>query len=363
MRRNLLVALVLLAACGEEEGGGPPKQIHLLGRVERSATVFRRLVVAGDTVPDSLITWSVDLPGHVTFLDSARLRFDSAGTVNFTAVVGTDTFELLRPVPPPPTVVFDQVSDSGNRDLWRVALDGQDLVRLTTHAADDRDPFVVGDQVTYISRRNGPPDLWRMALAGGGQVQLTSTADEEMDPAVTAASAVAYTRLLGGIPKLYRSTGGAAVAVTDAFSAGAVDGSPSWAPTGDRIVFASSQGGPVRLWTARISTGALDTLPGRAISGADVEPAWSPDGGRIAFASSREGPTEIYLLTLATGVATRLTTAGGINGRPAWTGDGRILFVTWVAGHPTLRWLDPLFPEQVHEIPVGDDADHPTSPW
>jgi dipeptidyl aminopeptidase/acylaminoacyl peptidase len=359
----VLGALALVAACGEEEGGGPPKEIRFLGRVERSATVLRRVVVGGDTIPDSLISWSADLPGHVTFLDSARVRFDSTGTVTFTAVVGADAFVLVREIPPPPTVVFDQVSDSGNRDIWRVALDGQDLVRLTTDAADDRDPYVVGGQVTYISRRGGPPDLWRMPIAGGGPTRLTTTADEEMDPAASAGSALAYIRLLGGIPKLYRSSGGAALPVTGAFSPGAVDGSPSWSPSGDRIAFASSQGGPVRLWMARISTGALDTLPGRAITGADVEPAWSPDGGRIAFASSREGPTEIYLLTLATGVATRLTTAGGTNGRPAWTGDGRILFVTWVDGHPTLRWLDPLLPDLIHEIPVGHDADHPTSPW
>jgi hypothetical protein len=366
VRRALLAcSLVVAAACGDDEGSDPNSpSVVLLGRVERSSVVDRRIVIEGDTIPDSLVTWLATDPSRVTFLDSARIRFDSAGPLTLLAIVGTDTMRRSRTVPKPPVVYFDQVSDSGNRDLWRVDLDGRGLTRITTDVADDRDPTVGGGDVTFISFRGGKADLWKVGLDGGAATRITNDATEEMDPTVSKdGGKLAYTRLIGGLPKLYRATSGGPVAVTSSFSDGAVDGAPSWSPDGARLAFISSQGGPVRLWAATIASGSLDTLPGRAPSGADVEPSWSPDGNYIAFASSREGPTEIHLLTLATGSVTRLTTAEGSNGRPSWTADGRILFVRWVDGKPELRWLDPAHPAVVHEIPVGDRADHPVSPW
>ena len=366
MRRPLLAALLVSAlACGDEERSAQnDPAVVLLGRVERSSVVYRRIVIDGDTVPDSLVTWSATDPSRITLLDSARIRFDSAGPLALLAIVGNDTLRRSRLVPKPPVVYFDQVSDSGNRDLWRVELDGRALTRITSDLADDRDPTVGGGNVTFISFRGGQADLWKVGLNGGTANRVTNDATEEMDPTVSKdGGKIAYTRLLGGLPKLYRGAVGGPVAVTATFSDGSIDGAPTWSPDGEKLAFISSQGGPVRLWVAAIGSGALDTLPGHGASGADVEPAWSPDGNYIAFASSREGPTEIHLLTLATGAVTRLTTAGGSNGRPSWTADGRILFVRWVDGKPQLRWLDPAIPSVVHEIPVGDRADHPVSPW
>lgn len=357
-------ALLCLLGCGEEEAPRvPSRRIVLLGRVERSATVDWRLVAAGDTVPDSLVTLVATDPSRMALLDSSRLRLDSAGALTLVAMTATDTVRSVRDIPAPPTIVFDQVSDSGNRDIWRVALDGRDLQRLTTNAADDRDPTVAGTTVTFVSFRSGGGDLWRVPLSGGSNTQVTSTAEQDAEPAAAPnGGALAFVRYVGGLPKLYRITGTGATPLTGDFSDGAVDGAPSWAPAADRLAFASSQSGPVRLWSAVIGSGALDTIAGHT-TGADVEPAWSPEGGRIVFASSRDGPTELYLLTLATGAVTRLTTAGGTNGRPAWTADGRIVYVAFLSGHPTLRWLDPADPAVIHEIPVGTDADHPASPF
>jgi Tol biopolymer transport system component len=367
VKRFFLLGLVLLAgACGEDETPPvEPSAIIYLGRVERSAVVGRRVVIDGDTVPDSLITWFATDPSRITLLDSARIRFDSAGNLTLKAVVGSDTFSRARAIPKPPVVVFDQVSDSGNRDIWRVDLDGRSLQRLTTDVADDRDPVVRGNEVLFISFRGGVADVWRASLNGGGDTRVTNTATQEADLASSKDGArLAFTHLVGGLPKLYRanSGGGSLTAVTSSFSDGAVDAAPSFAPSSDKLVFVSSQGGPVRLWTADLGSGDLDTLP-RGAAGADVEPAWSPDGGSIAFASNRDGPTELYVLRLSTGVTTRLTLEGGSNGRANWTADGRILYVNFVSGVPSLRWLDPAFPGVVHEIPVGPKADHPSSTW
>lgn len=366
MNRPLLLgALLLLAACAtDEQGPGPARRIVLLGRLERSSVVRWRLLQGGDTLPDSLVTLTVSDTTRATVMDSSRVRFDSAGDITLFVHLDSIVVPAFRTISLPPTIVYDQLSDSGDRDVWSATLDGQDRTRLTTDAADDRDPTVVGSKVVFTSYRTGGGDLYSVTLAGGTATRITSGAEEEADPALAPDGVgLAYTRLLGGIPKLYRSSGGAPIAVTGALGDGAVDASPSWSPDGGRLVFASSGGGPVRLWTATLQTGALDTLRGYGGTGVDVEPAWSPDGGRVAFASTRDGPTEIYVATIATGAVTRLTLAGGSNGRPAWTVDGRVLFVTFVSGHPALHWVDPGSPGVIHDIPVGPDADHPASPW
>lgn len=366
MRRLGWLALAALVACGDNHQGPGPgaPAIVLLGRLERSAVVGRRLVVGGDTVPDTLVSWRLGDTLRASLLDSARVRFDSAGAFTLRAVVGSDTATYNATVSAPPVIVFDQLSDSGNRDIWRADLDGLNKVRLTTNAADDRNPAVVGSTVTFISLRTGAGDLYQVPLTGGSDSLLLGSPAEEEDPAAASnGNTFAFIRFVGGIPKLFELSGGSAAPLTSAFSDGAVDASPSWSPAGDRVAFASSAAGPVQLWTVTMRSGALDSLPGHGASGADVEPAWSPDGAHIAFASSRDGPTELYLLTIASGAVVRLTTAGGTNGRPAWTADGRIVYVAFIGGHPQLRWLDPAAPAVIHDIPVGTDADHPASPW
>lgn len=375
MKARWGLGLLLLAACAGDGGdeGGPTNLIGFSsGFVERNglAVRFLRADTSAVMVADSLITWSAAPAGLVEFLDSARVHFLDTGTVTLTAVVGTDTVHRAFHIAAPPTIVFDQTV-AGNQDIYSVALDGLDSARLTTDPAADKEPSVRAGKVTFLSYRGGHADLWRVGLGGGSASAVTTNTIEEGDPAVApGGGAIAFTELIGGIPKLYRTNGLAPVPVTGAFSDGAVDAHPSWSRDGGRIAFVSSQNGPVRLWVANLGNGSLDTLPGHGASGADVEPAWSPDGGYIAFASSRDGPTEIYILDLLTGAATRLTLAGGSNGQPAWTPDGRLVYTTFVGGSTKLRWIDPLVgptpaptdtTRGIHEIPGSAGAQHPAA--
>ena len=127
----------------------------------------------------------------------------------------------------------------------------------------------------------------------------------------------------------------------------------------------------MRLWVATLGTGHLDTLPGHGTSGADVEPAWSPDGADIVFASSRSGPTELYLLHLANGHVAQLTHAGGTNGQPTWTTDGRVVYTSWAGSVPSLHWIDARDRATVigdtttfviHDVPGTSGAEHPAIP-
>ena len=50
----------------------------------------------------------------------------------------------------------------------------------------------------------------------------------------------------------------------------------------------------------------------------DGSPSWSPDGERIVFSSTRDGNGEIYMMDANGGNQRRLTKHGGHDGAPAW---------------------------------------------
>jgi hypothetical protein len=273
--------------------------------------------------------------------------------------VGTFVFRVALSAPVMPIVVFDFPSAAGGRDVFRVALDGSDLVPVTADPAEDLDATVAKGTVVFTSYRSGNADLWSAPLAGGAATRLTSTAAaSEQNPALSRDGArLAYTsNASGGVSKLWTANpdgSGAARATTGWGFSGSIEAHPSWADTGNRLVFTATTFGSADLFDATLP-GAF-TLATAGARTAEVEPAWSADGRWVAFASTRAegGDTELYLLRLATGEVTRLTTRVGIDTSPAWTSDGRIVYVAYVSNQPRLYWLDPADPTVTYPIPLG----------
>jgi Tol biopolymer transport system component len=61
--------------------------------------------------------------------------------------------------------------------------------------------------------------------------------------------------------------------------------SPSWSPTGGRLVFSGMKGGVTDVYTVNLADGRVEQLTRDVYS--DLQPAWSPDGSRIVFATDR----------------------------------------------------------------------------
>jgi hypothetical protein len=273
-----------------------------------------------------------------------RWEFDAPPTVQSFA------FRVYVRTPLLPVVVFDRLVD-GNRDLYRVALDGSDLARLTTHPGDDYAPTVGGRTLVWVSHRNGNAELYSRPLAGGMETRLTTTAGGETDPALTRDG----TRLafafdgVGGVSKVYVAAGdatGAARYTSGTFGfSGSPEATPAWDPAGGRLALVATAGGSADVFHAALPTGvALPVTPALLAggTGAEVNPAYSPDGTRLAFASNRTGDGDLYVVEVATGAVTRLTSRAGAEANPSWLDDGRIVYLEY---HPSsqgvLRWIDP----------------------
>ncbi len=108
---------------------------------------------------------------------------------------------------------------------------------------------------------------------------------------------------------------------------GALDGSPSWSPTGDRILFESDRNrmdyGDLDVYTVRADGTRVTQL---TFSNAfDGDPAWSPTDGRIAFESERDAQTEIYSIEADGSGERRLTSSPALDALPSWSPDGRTM--------------------------------------
>jgi TolB protein len=355
---TLAVLAAALAGCGDDSTGPVFRlEIAVEGRLERSLVGQLLVTFEGEAVDDTAVTWTADPVEAVDFLPDGYVQFLSEGTVILSAEAevsgnveqGRDTIDVAVP----PSIVFDLLRD-GNRDIYAAALDGGDLTRLTELGADDLDPTASGGSVVFTSFRDGNAELYSVPVAGGAVQRLTDTAEDEIQPALCQSGLhLAYASDVSGVFKLWTANGdgtGAEAATPGFGSGGSIEGSPGWAPGGDRLAFMSTTNG-----TADIFDLVTDgSQPTELITGddADVEPAWHPNGGEVAFVSNRSGDAEVWLYRIASQALVQLTNRPGSDGEPAWLPDGRLVFTSWVGGVPALRWLDPDEPDVVYEIVI-----------
>lgn len=351
---------VLLAACGDGPTTGRPAPdlvLRTAGRAERGSVLELAATDGGAAVPPGKIRWTVEPAEAAELVGPNRLRLREAGTVTFRAEYDDRTAQIQVAVGIPPSIVFDWRALNGATDVYRAALDGRDLVRLTQHVSGDFDPTVAGGSLVFVSTRDGNYDLYSVPLAGGVEQRLTRTAENEITPALSPDG----TRLLfgrGTPPTLFLARADASSPAPLAPSLGVAgvktEANAAWSPTGDRVAFMSNGGGnpDVYLWTGA-------GPPTRVVAGDayDGDPAWSPDGTRIVFVSAR-GNLELYTLTLASGQLTRLTSRDGADAFPVWLRDGRIVYVAYTDDTRRLFWLDPERPAETHEIPLPAGEAH-----
>ena len=103
----------------------------------------------------------------------------------------------------------------------------------------------------------------------------------------------------------------------------AFQGSPSWSPDGQSIVFdAGAEAGKMDIWTIRTDGSALRQVT--RDPGSKVVPSWSRDGHFIYYASNRTGRFEIWRVAAQGGTEEKLTSEGGVV--PVESADGRTLY-------------------------------------
>ena len=358
----IILGLMMVAGCNESPID-PEPTLELLIEAPLERGLRNQLTLRRDDRPvgASEVMWSVTPTGAASLHPDGSIVPLRMGELTFTASLNDRTASVTATVAAPPVVVFDRFVD-GNRDIWAVALDGEDIRRLTTHSSHDSDPSSAAGIVTFVSYRNGSADLYSVPLDGGDERRLTTGARNEASPSMSSdGRRVVYTSDLTIVTKLWTldmETLATNTLTVNASDSGDIHASPDWWGASDSIAFVTTARGSADIDIVRVSSG--DTEIAVAAPGPDVEPAVSPDGRKLVFVSTRDGNDELYLTTLETGETRRLTNRAGSDANPAWLPDGRIVYVAMEGTASALYWLDPEDPAHVHAIPGTEGARNPS---
>ncbi len=167
------------------------------------------------------------------------------------------------------------LSRDGGSQLYTIDANGGEARRLTQSAGIDTEPVYSPDgrNIYFVSDRGGAPQIYRMPAVGGNPERVTFTGGYNISPAVSPDGKwLAYISRIGGAFKLQvmELGGGTATSITDTTA----DESPSFAPNGRLIVYATRQNGREALMTTTLDGKIKARLAGQ---GGDIrEPDWGP---------------------------------------------------------------------------------------
>jgi Tol biopolymer transport system component len=217
----------------------------------------------------------------------------------------------------PAAFVLSRASAPGVGDLYTMALDGSNSVRLTTVGNLNTEPAVSpnGQRIAWRSSRSGGNQIWVMNLDGSQPQQLTScgyNSDPSWSP--DGARIVYHSNCAGGSDIWVMNADGTAQTRlnTDPSS----DGAPDWSPDGEWIAFLSDRLGHNDVWIMK-----PDGSQPRAVTNdatLDVYLSWSPDARHIAHRCG----ANICISDAYSGTTSTLVTGGFGNDTPKWSRDG-----------------------------------------
>ncbi len=216
--------------------------------------------------------------------------------------------------------------------IWLTDIEKLTFKRLTNYPGVETNPCWIGDDLYFVSERDGIANLYRMDLNSGKAVEVTHYTDYPVrspssdgkriifqrgfglalfDPAAGDVKELKFNLHSDRMHTRQRKTG--LTALLNTVSIG---------PTGKRVVL-ESRGQLVSIPAEQGEPRILASLPGSR----SKFPAWSPDGKQIAFVSDRSGEEQIWVCPASGEGYPRQITRDhkGPLGKLIWSPDGKWL--------------------------------------
>ena len=167
------------------------------------------------------------------------------------------------------------LSKDGNPELYTFDLITRKFTRLTTHFAIDTEPNWMpdGKSLVFTSDRGGAPQIYKLTIASGQVERLTFTGSYNARPRLAPDGRT--------LVMVHRDKGDFHIASQDLVTGDLrvltqtyLDESPTVAPNGAMLIYATKQGSKGVLAAVSLDAGVKFLLP--ATVGDVREPAWSP---------------------------------------------------------------------------------------
>ncbi len=221
------------------------------------------------------------------------------------------------------------MKQNGNQDIYAVSVGQQHPIRLTSHAAPDRDPAWSpdGSKVAFASTRSGNWDIFMLDLREGELAQLTIQTGYDANPAWSPDGEwLAFESYQGENFDIYlvNVSGGKPIRLT---VHPAADFAPVWSPDGRHISFASWRAGNKDIFIRNLDAPSESATVNLTASPARQEdnPAFNDDGSMLAFDDSSEGFDFVYALPLERYLPASAPVLLGQGKQPNWSSDNQAL--------------------------------------
>lgn len=201
-----------------------------------------------------------------------------------------------------------------------------------------------GDEILFISHRNGDPRLWRVSSIKSGTepapAPFTKINEPVLSFSLSEQGELAYVSLPGNTSQIdlmplpegplesvfSRLQGHGYVPCT--ISASNSTYSPKFSPDGRQIAFISNRSGAEEIWSANADCTNHRQLTFRNLSGIESLD-WAGDGTRIAFNQQIDGQSDLFFLDLASGQINGVTETADDEFSPVWSHNSQTLYYSW----------------------------------
>ncbi len=221
---------------------------------------------------------------------------------------------------------------TNNTEVWVFDFQEKKFSRLTDFDGHDNSPMFSGDDIYFVSNRDGTFNIWKVPMAGGDPVQVTSHKGEgSLYPSISSdGGTIVYERNF----ELYKlqTRNGKYAPARIALKTDYIENPHAYRKFSKVDDFDISHDGKR---VAFCTHGEIFTIPvekGRAVQltdspARDRRVCYDPKSERVAFISDRTGEEQIYIINAdGTGLG-QLTDTETLKPEVAWSPDGEYLSV------------------------------------